>query len=58
MALNAAPPVMTMITNAMISEKVTAAGLDDAQVFEAVHFADVLDMISALFAGTRCRTSF
>ena len=51
MALNSAPPVMTMITKTMISEKVTAAGLDDAQVFEAVHFADVLDMISALFPG-------
>ena len=51
MALNSAPPVTTMITKTMISEKVTAAGLDDAQVFEAVHFADVLDMISSLFPG-------
>ena len=39
------------ISKALLSDKVTAAGLDDAQVFEAVRFVDVMDIISALFPG-------
>ena len=43
-----------MISKAMIIDKVTAAGLDDAQVFEAVRFSDLEDMIPGrAFASLR-----
>ena len=43
--------IVLVISQKMIADKLTAAGLDDAQVFEAVRFADVDDLISSLFPG-------
>jgi hypothetical protein len=44
-------PITLVISQKMISDKITAAGLDDAQIFEAVRFKDLDDVISALFPG-------
>ena len=43
MALLAAPPSSALITKVMVIDKLTAAGLDDAQIFEAVRFKDEAD---------------
>ena len=51
MALLAAPPGSALITKVMIIDKLTAAGLDDAQIFEAVCFKDEADLISSIFPG-------
>ena len=44
-------PITLVISRKMISDKITAAGLDDAQIFEAVRFNDMDDVISSLFPG-------
>ena len=44
-------PTVLSITTAMLVDKITLAGLDDAQVFEAVGFVDLDDMIISLFPG-------
>ena len=50
-------PTDLTITKAMISDKVTATGLDDAQLFEAVLFVNLMDMISRGGVDQRDSTS-
>ena len=38
-----------LVTRAVFTRSMSLAGLDDAQVFEAVRFIDVKDLITALF---------
>ena len=42
---------LLVITEDQLIMKVTAVGLDDPQVFEAVGFVDLDDMIISLFPG-------
>ena len=38
-----------LVTRAVFARRISETGLDDAQVFEAVRFRDVQDLIKALF---------
>ena len=40
------------ITKAELIAKLTSSGLDDAQVFEAIRFDDVTDLVKCLYQGT------
>ena len=51
MAQSETPPNVSLITKATFINKLTAVGLDDAQVFEAVRFSGMGDLVSSLFPG-------